>query len=165
MKHLLIYLLVITGGAAWGQPLLLYEMGNATGKYLFVRTYQEGNEYNVSQAVVADSFAVEDSGAVWQIRMSNAFVYLTKTAARGLTQPSNAVVQLRLFAKELEIRCAKDAKLVFENALMALGDFKQHTAGGRHTVTYEGQALKDEMKRLGLKPPPDADMRSHDVGH
>ena len=158
MKTILVYLLIVTAEIAEAQPLLLYDTGNAKGRYLLSRTYEESNNYNVSEVIVCDSLAVRMSGTVCQVTMSNAFVYLTKVRQRSSLQSTNSVTQSKVFSSELTIGFLRDTKLIFNNAVTNLAEVKLLVGNKGRMVSYEGDALKQEMKRLGLKPPPDADM-------
>jgi hypothetical protein len=158
MKTIILYFLLVARGITEAQPLLLYDTGNVKGRYLLSRTYEESDNYTVSEIIVCDSFAVKLNGTVCQATISNAFVYLAKVKQDSLLQSTNSVRQYKMFNPKLTVGFLPDTKLIFNNAVMNVADFKPTLANQGGVVTYKGDAVKQEMKKLGLKPPPDADM-------
>lgn len=158
MKIIILYCLLVTGGITQAESLLLYDTGNAKGRYLLSRTYEESDNYTVSEIIVCDSFAVKLNGTVCQATISNAFVYLAKFKDDSSLQSTNTLRQYKMFNPTLTVGFLPDTKLIFNNTLMNLADFKPTLANQGGVVTYKGDALKEEMKKLGVKPPPDADM-------
>lgn len=159
MKAKLICLLLLTmwiSGQA--QQLILYDTGSQKTRYLLSRTYEGGDSYTVSEIFVCESVNIRTSDKVCEITMSNACIYVTKIKQGASLHVTNSVAQSKAFSSQLTIAFPKDAKLIFNNSVMDLADFKTGIETRGRMVPFEGNALKEEMKRLGLGPPPDADL-------
>ena len=160
---MLTYLMLTAISAiADGQPLFLYDTGNPNSKYLLSRTYDERANYRVSEVILCDSFHVQRLGSVCQVTMSNAFVYRTRINQERATTKASAFTQEKAFFLQLEIGFKADTKLIYNSTVTNLVDVKPLVGTMGRMTLFEGKALEAEMKRLGLKPPEDADMTRSD---
>ena len=158
MKLLLLLALLSAPVLAEGEPLILFETENVSHKYLLSMSYQESKTCNISEVILCDALAIRLKGAVCQITMSNVCIYVTKLNHASPAYSTNHFVQYRGNCTDTTREFPRDTMLIFRNSLMRLSEAKLDGRREGGILHSEGDTLKQEMKRLGQKPPPDADI-------
>jgi hypothetical protein len=162
MRTLVAYIVLALGLISEAQPQapwVMFDTGAAKGRYLLSRTYEEGNDHNVSLTIICDSLTICRTGTVKQVAMSNAYVYQTRIPRPLPLSLTGAVEQTKLFASEFTMGVLKNEKVIFNNAVTNFVDLAAPNERRGRMVSYEGEALEVEMRRQGMRPPEDADMR------
>jgi hypothetical protein len=111
-----------------------------------------------SFVVIGDTFDIQSrvnpGGAVCDVIMSNAYVLHTKFGHFS----SNEVVQMQLWTDKYRFPFPADTKLVFQNSVLDLPKWKKEISSKTNFVTYEGDEALRQLKKMGMKPPPDMDI-------
>jgi hypothetical protein len=167
---LVCHLTLITVGVARGQvpligpsdgSLVLYRLDGIQGRYLLNMSFEYPEKVKTSFVVIGDSFSVQPKGGgVCDVVMSNAYILQT-TYRPG---PSNNVVQIKFRTDAYSWSFPKTTKLVLDNSVIDLPNVKIEAPAGANTKPYEGKDALNQLRKMGLKPPDDIDLKKA-VGH
>jgi hypothetical protein len=155
--------------AAWGQDtlvngtLVLDELNQPQGKYVLCANFQTPEKDTISHVVIGDTFNVESNGEVFFVVISNACVLNTRYG-QSLTNDLN---QWTMHFPVYSQIFPADTKLIVHNSVYELSKvtdeyLNEHPSPESGHIVYEGQAALDQLRKMGLKPPPDMDTNEAD---
>jgi hypothetical protein len=163
------YLALITISVARGQTkspfssdgyLMLYRLDRAPGKYVLCMSSESPEKGKTSTVVVGDTFTIQPSNGVCIVIMSNAY-FLQTTIGRS---SSNQVAQIKFQTDAWKWYFPKNTKLVFNDSVAELAKAKLEAPSEANAKTDEGDEALRQLKKMGLEPPEDMDMKKA-VGH
>jgi len=169
--RLVCHLTLITVSVARGQaPLLgpgpsdgrlvLYRLDGIQGRYLLSMSFDYSEKVKTSVLMIGDTFSVQSNGPVCNVLMSNVCVLQT-TYGQG---PSNEVVQIKFRTDAYSWSFPKSTKLVVDSSIVDLSNVKIEAPFGANSKTYEGKDALEQLRKTGVKPPDDIDLKKA-VGH
>ena len=121
------------------------------------RNYQDDDKSSVSEVIISDSFAVHRDASVYQVILTNALVLHTKSTVVSSPSVTTNFVQTKFSVGVLTIGFLPGTQVLFNGSMTDMGHIQLDGVSSTNVVEYEGEAALQELKKLGLKPPPDYD--------
>jgi hypothetical protein len=159
-------LTLLSIGVAWGQispsgdSITLYELDQTRGKYVLSVNFELPEKGKSSFVVIGDTFEVQPRtsprGGVCSVLMSNVYVLQTKFEPSA----TNELVQSTVRFDKYLIPFPEHTKLVFKNSVVELSKWKDGFLAATNTVSYEGEDALRQLKKMGMEPPPDMDLKN-----
>jgi hypothetical protein len=143
--------------------LVLQDVNRSPGRYVLCANFQDPDKDTIAHVVIADTFNVKSNGGIFFVVMSNACVLNTRYGQSLTNDLNQSIMRFPVYLKTFPA----DTKLIVHNSVYELSkvtdeDLNEHPSPEKGRIVYEGQAALDQLRKMGLKPPPDMDTNAAD---
>lgn len=143
---------------SYSQELVVFDNPSGQSKFVINRNYVDSENAKVSEVILADSFSANKTLAGCEVVVSNAWLFTVRQVPHASdTVGRGKVVQGRVFVEVLKLNYLRGTKVIYREAVMELESFgdisKRSKPAKAGSVTFEGEDLLREQRKLGLPSP------------